>query len=180
IEALTGEAARLYIEGQAKVARALAQGFKIQPADVPARVESLTASVKTLEKQVAELKKQVALGGGAGGGAAPEEIGGIKLIARVLDGVDGKGLRGVAEDFRKQVGSGVVALIGVTDGKAAVTVAATSDMAGQVNAADLARAAVLAMGGQGAGGKPDFAQGGAPDGSKAEAGLDAVRAALKG
>ena len=118
------------------------------------------------------------LGAGASGAATPEEINGVKLIARVLDGVDGKGLRGLAEDFRKQVGSGVVALIGVTEGKAAVTVAVTSDMTGKVNAADLARAAVLAMGGQGAGGKPDFAQGGAPDGSKAEEGLAAVRAAL--
>jgi len=180
IEALTGEAARQYLEGQARVARGLARDFKIQPADVPGRVESLQGSVKTLEKQVAELKKQVALGGGGGSNAAPEEIGGTKLIARVLDGVDGKGLRGVAEDFRKQVGSGVVALIGTTDGKAAVTVAVTSDVTDRINAADLARAAVLAMGGQGAGGKPDFAQGGAPDGSKAEAGLQAVRDALGG
>ena len=179
IEALTGEAARQYLLGQANVAKKLAQGFKIQPADVPARVEALSGSVRTLEKQVADLKKQLALGGGSGGNAAPEEINGVKLIARVLDGVDGKGLRGVAEDFRKQVGSGVVALIGVSDGKAAVTVAATSDMAGQINAADLARAAVIAMGGQGAGGKPDFAQGGAPDATKAEAGLQAVRDALK-
>ena len=179
IEALTGEAARQYLEGQARVARGLARDFKVQPADVPARVETLSGSVRALEKQVAELKKQLALGGGSGGSAAPEEINGIKLIARVLDGVDGKGLRGVAEDFRKQVGSGVVALIGVTDGKAAVTVGVTSDMTGRVNAADLARAAVLAMGGQGAGGKPDFAQGGAPDGSKADEGLAAVRAALK-
>ena len=77
-------------------------------------------------------------------------------------------------------GSGVVALVGVTDGKAAITVAATPDMAGKVNAADLARDAVIAMGGKGAGGKPDFAQGGAPDGSKAEDGLNAIRAALKG
>ncbi len=178
IEGLTGEAARQYLLSQAGVARKLAQGFKVQPADVPARVEALTGSVRTLEKQVAELKKQLALGGGSGGSAAPEEVNGVKLIARVLDGVDGKGLRGVAEDFRKQVGSGVVALIGVTEGKAAVTVAVTSDMTGKVNAADLARAAVLAMGGQGAGGKPDFAQGGAPDGSKAEDGLAAIRAAL--
>ncbi|WP_332653813.1 alanine--tRNA ligase [Brevundimonas sp.] len=180
IEALTGEAARQYLLAQAGVTKKLAQGFKVQPADVPARVEALTGSVRTLEKQVADLKKQLALGGGSGGNAAPEEVNGVKLIARVLDGVDGKGLRGVAEDFRKQVGSGVVALIGVTEGKAAVTVAVTSDMAGKVNAADLARAAVLAMGGQGAGGKPDFAQGGAPDGSKAEDGLSAVRAALGG
>jgi alanyl-tRNA synthetase len=180
IEALTGEAARQYLLAQAGVAKTLAQSFKVQPADVPARVEALTAERRALEKQVAELKKQLALGGGSGANAAPEEINGVKLIARVLDGVDGKGLRGVAEDFRKQVGSGVVALIGVTDGKAAVTVAVTSDTADKVNAADLARAAVLAMGGQGAGGKPDFAQGGAPDGSKAEDGLAAVRAALAG
>ncbi|MGQ2992232.1 alanine--tRNA ligase [Brevundimonas sp.] len=180
IEALTGEAARQYLEGQARVTRTLARDFKVQTGDVAVRVEGLQTSVKTLEKQVADLKKQLALGGGSGASSAPEEINGVKLIARVLDGVDGKGLRGVAEDFRKQVGTGVVALIGVTDGKAAVTVAATNDIVGTVNAADLARAAVLAMGGQGAGGKPDFAQGGAPDGSKAEAGLQAVRDALKG
>jgi len=161
------------------VARGLARDFKIQPADVPGRVEALQTSVKALEKQVAELKKQVALGGGGGGNAAPEEVNGIKLIARVLDGVDGKGLRGVAEDFRKQVGSGVVALIGTTDGKAAVTVAVTSDSTARVNAADLAREAVLAMDGKGAGGKPDFAQGGAPDASKAEAGLQAIRDTLE-
>ena len=180
IEALTGEAARQYLLAQAGVARTLAQSFKVQPADVPARVEALTVDRRALEKQVAELKKQLALGGGGSANAAPEEINGVKLIARVLDGVDGKGLRGVAEDFRKQVGSGVVALIGVTEGKAAITVAVTSDMAGKVNAADLARAAVIAMGGQGAGGKPDFAQGGAPNGSKAEDGLAAVRTALAG
>ena len=120
------------------------------------------------------------MAGGSGASAAPEEIGGIKLIARILDGVDGKGLRGVAEDFRKQVGSGVVALIGLSDGKAAVTVAATSDVTDRVNSADLARAAVIAMGGQGAGGKADFAQGGAPDGAKSEDGLAAVRATLAG
>jgi alanyl-tRNA synthetase len=84
----------------------------------------------------------------------------------------------VAEDFRKQVGSGVVALVGSADGKAAVTVVVTPDLTGRFNAAELARAAVLAMGGQGAGGKPDFAQGGAPDASKAEDGLAAVKAAL--
>ena len=99
-------------------------------------------------------------------------------VITAKDGVDGKALRPVAEDFRKQVGSGVVALVGVSDGKAAVTVAVTNDMVGRFSAADLARAAVLAMGGQGAGGKPDFAQGGAPDGSKAQAGVDAIRALL--
>src|SRR5690606_28315146 len=89
IEALTGEAARQYLLAQANVARTLAQSFKIQPAEVPARVEALTAERKALEKQVADLKKQLALGGGSGASAAPEDVGGVKLIARVLDGVDG-------------------------------------------------------------------------------------------
>ncbi len=181
VEALTGEAARRYLLDQAAVAKGLADRFKSPVADVADRVEALDAARRSLEKQLADAKRQLALGGGgSGGGSEPEDIGGIKLIARVLDGVDGKGLRPVVEDFRKAVGSGVVALVGVTDGKAAISVAVTADLAGKVNAADLARVAVLAMGGQGAGGKPDFAQGGAPDGSKAEDGLTAIRTALKG
>jgi alanyl-tRNA synthetase len=181
VEALTGEAARRYLLDQAAVAKDLADRFKTPVADVAARVEALDAQRRQLEKQLADAKRQLALGGGGAGGASePEDIGGVKLIARVLDGVDGKGLRPVVEDFRKGLGSGVVALVGVTDGKAAISVAVTADLAGGINAADLARAAVLAMGGQGAGGKPDFAQGGAPDGSKAQDGLTAIRAALKG
>ena len=181
VEALTGEAARRYLLDQAAVAKDLADRFRTPVADVAARVEALDAQRRQLEKQLADAKRQLALGGGGSGGSnEPEDIGGVKLIARVLDGVDGKGLRPVVEDFRKSLGSGVVALVGVTDGKAAISVAVTADLAGKVNAADLARAAVLAMGGQGAGGKPDFAQGGAPDGSKAQDGLTAVRDALKG
>ncbi len=180
VEALTGEAARRYLLDQAAVAKALADRFKSPVSDVADRVEALDAQRRSLEKALADAKRQLALGGGSGGGSEPEEIGGLKLIARVLDGVDGKGLRPVVEDFRKAVGSGVVALVGVTDGKAAISVAVTADLVGSVNAADLARVAVLAMGGQGAGGKPDFAQGGAPDGSKAQEGLTAIRNALKG
>jgi alanyl-tRNA synthetase len=181
VEALTGEAARRYLLDQAAVAKGLADRFKSPVADVADRVEALDAARRSLEKQLADAKRQLALGGGGSGGSnEPEDIGGVKLIARVLDGVDGKGLRPVVEDFRKAVGSGVVALVGVTDGKAAISVAVTADLVGSVNAADLARVAVLAMGGQGAGGKPDFAQGGAPDGSKAQDGLTAIRKALKG
>ena len=181
IEAVTGEAARRYLLEQAGVAQALARQFKVQPTEVPARVEALITERKALEKQLADAKRQLALGGGSGGAAAgPEEVGGVKFIGRVLDGVDGKGLRPVTEDFRKQVGSGVVALVGVSDGKAAVTVAVTPDLTGRFSAADLARAAVIAMGGQGAGGKPDFAQGGAPDGFKAADGVAAVKAVLAG
>ncbi|BEV11970.1 alanine--tRNA ligase [Asticcacaulis sp. DW145] len=177
IEAFTGEAARQYLLEQAGVARSLADQFKVPVAQVSARVEALVNDRKRLEKELAEAKRALAVGGG-GAASGPEEINGVKVIARVLDGVGGKDLRPLAEDFKKQVGSGVVALVGVLDGKAAVTVAVTPDLTGRFNAAELAKAAVIAMGGQGAGGKQDFAQGGAPDATKAEAGLDAVKAAI--
>jgi alanyl-tRNA synthetase len=180
IEALTGEAARRFLLDQAGVAKALAEQFKTPVLEVGARVEALIAERKSLEKQLAEAKKQLALGGGGGATSGPEDINGTALIAKVLDGVGGKELRGVAEEFKKQLSSGVVALVGTSDGKAAVTVAVTADLTGQFSAAELAKAAVLAMGGQGAGGKADFAQGGAPDDSKAQEGLDAIKAALAG
>ena len=179
VEALTGEAARRFLLERAGVAEDLAFQFKVPPAEVPGRVQALITERKALEKALADAKRKLALGGGSGGAApAEEEINGVKFIGRVLDGVDGKGLRPVIEDFRKQIGSGVVAVIGVTDGKAAIAIAVTPDLNTRFSAADLIRLAVPAMGGQGGGGKPDFAQGGAPDGSLAEAGLAAVRAAL--
>ncbi|MDC7684890.1 alanine--tRNA ligase [Asticcacaulis sp. BYS171W] len=177
IEAVTGEAARQYLLEQAGVAKALADQFKVPVAQVSARVEALISDRKRLEKELADAKRALAVGGG-GAASGPEEINGVKVIARVLDGVGGKDLRPLAEDFKKQVGSGVVALVGVLDGKAAVTVAVTPDLTGRFNAAELAKAAVIAMGGQGAGGKADFAQGGAPDATKADAGLDAIKAAI--
>ena len=179
IEALTGEAARRFLLDQAGVAKSLADQFKTPVAEVASRVDALIADRKRLEKELAEAKKQLALGGG-GAASGPEDVNGVALIARVLDGVGGKELRGVAEEFKKQLTSGVVALVGTSDGKAAVTVAVTSDLTTKFSAADLAKAAVIAMGGQGAGGKADFAQGGAPDDSKAQEGLAAVKAALAG
>jgi alanyl-tRNA synthetase len=179
IEALTGEPARRYLLDQAAVAKGLAEQFKVPVADVTARVDALQAEKRLLEKQLGDAKRQLAVGGG-GAAAGPEDIGGTKVIARVLDGVGGKELRGVAEEFKKPLGSGVVALVGITDGKAAVTVAVTPDLVGRFSAVDLAKAAVTAMGGQGAGGKPDFAQGGAPDASKADEGLAAIKAAIAG
>ena len=180
VEALTGEPARRFLLEQAGVAKALADQFKTPVAEVQGRVDALIAERRKLEKDLADAKKQLALGGGSGGAAAPEEIGGVKFIGRVLDGVGGKELRPIAEDFKKQISSGVVALVGVADGKAAVTVAVTPDLTGRFDAAALARAAVQAMGGQGAGGRADFAQGGAPDAAKAEDGVAAVRAGLAG
>ncbi|MGZ3280037.1 MAG: alanine--tRNA ligase, partial [Caulobacteraceae bacterium] len=179
IDALTGEPARRWLLDQAAVAKGLAEQFKVPVAEVPARVDALQQQNRLLEKQLGDAKRQLAVGGG-GAAAGPEEIGGIKVVARVLDGVGGKELRGVAEEFKKPLGSGIVALVGTTDGKAAVTVAVTADLVGRFSAVELAKAAVAAMGGQGAGGKPDFAQGGAPDASKAEDGLKAIKAAIGG
>jgi alanyl-tRNA synthetase len=179
IEAFTGEAARRFLLDQAAVAKSLGEQFKVPVSEVLARVDGLIAERRKLEKELADAKKQLALGGGSGGGAsAVEEIGGVQLIARVIDGVGGKDLRPIAEDFKKQAPNGVIALVGVEGGKAAVTVAVTGTAQASHSAVDLARAAVLAMGGQGAGGRPDFAQGGAPDGAQAQAGLAAVKAAL--
>jgi alanyl-tRNA synthetase len=179
IEALTGEPARRWLLDQAAVARRLADQFKVPVSEVAERVDALEAQRRRLEKELAEAKTRLAVGAASGVGAAAgeaiEEVGGVKFIGRVLHGVGGKELRPIAESFRKQIGDGVVALNGVVDGKVANTVVVSGSAQSRFNAVELARAAVAAMGGQGAGGKPDFAQGGAPDGSRAEEGLKAVR-----
>lgn len=177
VEALTGEAARQYLLDEANVAESLAAQFKVPVAQVEARVEALVAERKRLEKELAEAKRALAVGGG-GAAAGPEEINGVKVLARVLEGVGGKDLRPLAEDFKKQLGSGIIALVGKLDGKAAVTVVVSPDLTSRFNAAELAKAAVIAMGGAGAGGKPDFAQGGAPDDTKADEGIAAVKALI--
>jgi len=180
IEALTGESARRWLLDQAGVARGLADQFKVPVSEVTARVAALQAQARKAERELADARRQLAMGGGgsSGGAAEIEDIGGVKFIGRVLDGVGGKDLRPIAETFRKQLADGVIVLNGVLDGKVASTVVVTGSAQQRFSAVDLARIAVAAMGGQGAGGKPDFAQGGAPDGAKAADGLAAVKAAL--
>ena len=180
IEALTGESARRWLLDQAAVAKGLADQFKVPVAEVPVRVATLEAQRRQLEKELGDAKRQLAMGGGGASGATsgPEEIGGVLVLARVMEGVGGKDLRPIAEEFKKQTPDGVIALVGTVDGKASVTVAVTGSAQARFNAVDLAKAAVAAMGGQGAGGRPDFAQGGAPDGALAQDGLAAVKAAI--
>ncbi|WP_304178282.1 alanine--tRNA ligase [Phenylobacterium aquaticum] len=181
IEALTGEAARRWLIEQAGVAKALADQFKTPVSEVLARVDALEAQRRRLEKELGDAKRQLAMGGGGGAAtAAVEEIAGVQVMARIMDGVGGKDLRPIAEEFKKQVTDGIIALVGVAEGKAAVTVAVTGAAAAKFSAVELAKAAVVAMGGQGAGGRPDFAQGGAPDGAKAGEGLAAIKAAIGG
>ncbi len=179
IEALTGEAARRWLLAQAAAARTMADQLKTPVAEAPARLEALEAQKRQLEKELAEARRQLAMGGSGGGAAQVESVGGVNFIGRVLEGVGGKDLRPIAETYRKQIGDGVIALSGVADGKVAATVVVAGAAQGRFDAVSLARTAVSAMGGQGAGGRPDFAQGGAPDPAKAQAGVDAVRDALK-
>ena len=179
IEALTGEPARRYLLDQAAVAKGLADQFKVPVAEVPARVDALQTQARKLERDLTEARKQLALGGGGSGGSTVENVGGVKFDGRIVDGVSAKDMRPLVDEARKRLGQGgVVAYAAVNDGKASIAVAITPDLVGRFDAAALARAAVLAMGGQGAGGKPDFAQGGAPDGAKAGEGVAAVKAAL--
>jgi alanyl-tRNA synthetase len=179
IEALTGEAARLWLLGRDARLRETASALKASPDEVPARVAALVEERKRLEKELADARKALAMGGGGKSDAAgPEQVGGHAFLGQIVVGLDPKGLRGEIDALKQRVGSGVAALIAVNDGRASVAVGVTGDLAGQVNAVDLVKAAVAALGGQGGGGRPDMAQGGGPDGDKAQEALDAVRQAL--
>jgi alanyl-tRNA synthetase len=179
VEALTGDAARAYLNGRDEKLRAVAAALKSSPEEVPARVAALIEDRRRLERELADAKKALALGGGKSADAqGPEQVGGHGFMGQVIQGLDPKGLRGLVDDAKKRVASGVVALVAVNDGRATVAVGVTDDLTGRRNAVDLVRAAVSALGGQGGGGRPDMAQGGGPDGSKAQDALAAVRSAL--
>jgi alanyl-tRNA synthetase len=179
IEALTGEAARQWLTGRESRLREAAATLKASPEEVPARVAALVEERRRLERELAEAKKALAMGGGRSAEAQdPEQIGGHGFIGQVLEGMDPKGLRGLVDEAKQRVGSGVVALVAVNDGRATVAVGVTDDLAARRNAVDLVRKAVEAVGGQGGGGRPDMAQGGGPDGARADEALDAVRRAL--
>ncbi|MGE0407783.1 MAG: DHHA1 domain-containing protein, partial [Amphiplicatus sp.] len=182
IEALTGEAARLYLEGEARALRAAADALRVAPAELGPRLDALLAERKKLERDLAEAKKQLALGGGGNGAAAPAEearaVGSVRYIGRVLDGVAPKDLRGLIDAAKKKLGSGVVAYVGVNDGKAALAVGVTDDLKERLSAIDLVRAGAEAVGGQGGGGRPDMAQAGGPEGAKAAEAVEAIATAI--
>ena len=181
IEALTGEAARKWLSDREAKLREAAATLKSAPDEVPARIATLVEERRRLERELADAKKQLALGGGSAKaeGPAPEEVNGHKFIGQVLEGFDPKGLRAAVDELKKRLGSGIGALVAVNDGRASVAVGVTDDLAGQVSAVELVKAAVATLGGQGGGGRPDMAQGGGPDGAKAREALDAVKDALE-
>ena len=181
IEALTGEAARKWLSDREAKLREAAATLKAAPDEVPARIASLVEERRKLERELADAKKQLAMGGGSAkaAGPEPEQVNGHKFIGQVVEGFDPKGLRAAVDEMKKRLGSGIGVLLAVNEGRGSVAVGVTDDLAGQVSAVDLVKAAVAALGGQGGGGRPDMAQGGGPDGSKAKEALDAVKDALE-
>jgi alanyl-tRNA synthetase len=186
IEAVAGNAAETHVRHQIDLLNQAASVMKVRAEDLPTRLQALIDGQRKLERDLSDARKALALAGsgtGVNGGAPADEVrevGGIKLIGRVLNGVPGKDLKGMADEFKKKLGSGVVALIGIEEGKASAVVGVTDDLAKTVSAVELVKAGVAKLGGKGGGGRPDMAQGGGPDATKASEALQAIEAALGG
>lgn len=180
IEALTGEAALAHLRAQDSRLAIIAGLLKAPAQDVPERVKALMDERRTLSAEIAQLKRQIAMGGGTSTEELPQEIGGIRLIARVMQGVTGKDLPPMIDALKERLGSGAVVLIADTGGKPAVAAGVTADLTARLSAVDLVQAAVAALGGKGGGGRPDMAQGGGADIAGADAALAAVAARIEG
>ncbi len=175
VEAVTGQAAQdAIVESERRLLEAAAL-LRVAPAELAERVGQLLEDRRRLERQVAELQRKLATGGGA---AAVEQVAGVNLAARNLGEVPARDLKGMAEAIANDLGSGVVAVVSTAEGKASVVVRVSTDLVGKLNAVELVRAASVALGGRGGGGRPDLAQAGGPDAGAADAALDAIRAAL--
>jgi alanyl-tRNA synthetase len=188
IEALTGRHARQHANDTIALAKSAAGELRTTLDEMPARIAALMEERKKLERDLSEARKKLAMGGAAistgsaaGATAGVRAVGNVKLMARSVAGIEMKDLKSLADDGKKQLGSGVVAIVGVTeDGKAGVVVGVTNDLTSRYNAVDLVRVASEALGGKGGGGRPDMAQAGGPDGAKASAALDAIETAMAG
>ena len=181
IEALTGRAARHHGKALAGIAKSAADVLHAPIGELSDRAAALLDERKRLERELSDAKRKLAMGGGAGAGSDDglRMVGDVKLLARAVSGIDIKDLKSLADEGKKQVGSGVVVFVGVTDeGKAGIVVGVTADLVPRFSAVDLVRKGAEALGGKGGGGRPDMAQAGGPDGSKADAALDAIAAAL--
>ena len=184
LEALTGTAARKAANHAITLARNAAAEMKAPLDEMPARLATLIDERRKLERELTDAKKKLAMGGGAKAGAEAngvQMVGDVKLMTRAVSGIDITDLKSLADEGKKQLGSGVVALVGVTDeGKAGIVVGVTNDLTARFNAVDLVKKGAEALGGKGGGGRPDMAQAGGPDGAKADAALAAIAAALGG
>jgi alanyl-tRNA synthetase len=180
IEALTAQGAARYLNEREHLLGEAASALKVRPEEVPTRVAALVDERRKMERELADLRRQLAMGGGvkADGESAAKDVGGVKFAARVMDGLPAKDLKPMADELKKQLGSGVVALVATNDGKASIVVGVTDDLTGRVSAVDLVRVAAEACGGKGGGGRPDMAQAGGPDASLANAAVEAIEKAI--
>ncbi|CAO1651837.1 alanine--tRNA ligase [Parasphingorhabdus sp. NYA22] len=182
IEALTGEAARLWLADRDAKLKSIAAALKASPEEAADRVAILIDERKKLERELTEAKKALALAGDGGGAktAETETVGDTAFVGQVIQGLNPKELRGLIDQSKKQLSSGVSALVAVNDGRATVAVGVTDDLTERFSAVDLVQAGVAAVGGKGGGGRPDMAQGGGPDGAKADDAIAAIRSVLAG
>ena len=185
IEAVTGPDAVAWFDRQEEWLREAADTLKTAPAEVPGRVAQLVEERRRLERELADTRRKLATAGPAAGeaGAAEEgvrEVAGVKFVARSMTDMPPRELKGMVDDFKQQIGSGVVALVNAFDGKGSLVVGVTDDLTGRFSAVDLVRVGVGKLGGKGGGGRPDMAQGGGPDIGAADAALAAIEAALAG
>jgi len=179
IEALTGKAARHRGNTNVAIVNAAAGLLRSSGHEVLDRIAALQDQLKRSERALNDAKQKLAMGGGAGEAQGPEVINGVNFVGRIVDGLQPKDLRGLADQAKKQVGQGVVVIVGRSDdGKAGIVVAVTEELVGKYSAADLVKAGSAALGGQGGGGRADMAQAGGPDGTKADDALAAIRALL--
>ncbi|MFD1510482.1 alanine--tRNA ligase [Lacimonas salitolerans] len=182
IEALTGAPALAHLHAQSAQLTAVASELRTSPGEVAERVRAVLDERKRLENEVAQLRRELAMAGGAGqgGGAEAEDVGGVKFLAQSLSGVSGKDLPSLIDEHKTRIGSGAVLLIADAGGKAAVAAGVTDDLTGRLSAVDLVKAAVAALGGKGGGGRPDMAQGGGKDTANAAQAIEAAKAVIGG
>ncbi|MGR3504853.1 MAG: alanine--tRNA ligase [Paracoccaceae bacterium] len=180
IEALTGEAAVAHIRADQQRLAQVSETLKAQPADLAERLRALLDERRALSNEVAQLRRELAMSGGAGQGGAQDvkEINGVRFVSQVMSGVSGKDLPALVDDYKQRLGSGAVLLIADADGKAAVAAGVTSDLTAGVSAVDMVRVAVAELGGKGGGGRRDLAQGGGADAANAAAAVAAVEKLL--
>lgn len=179
IEALTGEAALNHVNSEEKLLLDVAEVMKVKPKDLANRLLVLVEERRDLEREIQKLRQQLATGGGDASQDV-KQVGDIRFAAKKLEGIPAKELRGVADAVLKQLGSGVATVVSAIDGKAALVVSVSEDLKDRVNAVDLVRLGVAELGGKGGGGRPDFAQGGGPDGQAADAAIGAIERDLAG
>jgi alanyl-tRNA synthetase len=182
IDALTGKGAFDYVVEREKLLADAADALKIQPSELPGRIAALVEERRKLERELSDARRALALGGSgaqAANGAGTKDVGGVKFATRLLEGVPARELKSLADDLKKQIGSGVIAIVATHEGKAANLVAVTDDLKARFDARELVKAGVAALGGQGGGGRPDMAQGGGPAADQGPAALAAIEQALR-